>query len=99
LARRPEPAKSQRVGEEKTGFTQNSEARISKIWVHNLGWVFHKKLLAREAGCCIVFLPMPVFFLQNRAFAKNRHGAGPCHCAFFADKALQKSAAWDPIFN
>jgi hypothetical protein len=27
---------------------------ISEIPVHNFGWVFHKKLLARAVGCCIV---------------------------------------------
>jgi hypothetical protein len=54
---------------------RNHRRRISEIPVHNFEWVFHKKLLARKAGCCIVFSPMPVFFLQNKAIAKKRHGA------------------------
>jgi len=55
---------------------------ISEIPVHNFGLVFHKKQLARKTGCCIVSSSMPLFFLQNKAFAKNRHGASPRHWNF-----------------
>ncbi len=58
------------------GSRNNPPATIFEISVHNFGLVFHKKLLARKTGCCIVVSPMPVFFFAKQGICKKT-GMGP----------------------
>jgi hypothetical protein len=73
--------------------------KFSEIPVHNFGLVFHKKLLARKTGCCIVISPMPLEFSAKKASRKIPAWSRRMPLRIFCKQSIAKKRGMGPYFN